>query len=173
MFDVEKGVGSGIDKIVYYGETTTSATLQTKESVQALIDASATGSEDAYTVFNATNQTSSETDCLGNNWYVKAKLCQNGTAVSIIINAGKNGAPMGFNTKICKLPSKFCGRRDVCIPVVSKMSDALITMGMTYLNAGTGQLTLGQLIPSSNNSSGQNLSTTSQEWEGAMVYGID
>jgi len=174
LFDVIKGAGSGIDKIVYYGDTTsTGATLQTKESVQALIDASATGSEDAYTVFNATNQTSSETDCLGNNWYVKAKLCQNGTAVSIIINAGKNGAPMGFNTKICKLPSKFCGTRDVCIPVVSKMSDSLITMGMTYLNVSTGQLTLGQMIPSSNNSSGQNASTTSQEWEGAMVYGID
>ena len=162
LFDVIKGSGSGIDKIVYYGDTTsTGATLQTKESVQALLE---TTNGTTYTTFNATNVSASDTDCTGNNWYVKVKLCQGGTAVSIIINAGKSGSPMGINTKICKLPSSFCGTRDVCIPVVSKMNDNPITQAFVYLDVSTRQLTIGQTVPAS---------STSAEWEGAMVYGID
>ena len=153
---------SGSDAISYKGLTSGGDNIQTKASVQTLLNA-AIGST-YTTVNNSQNTPSSDTDMIGNNWYVKAKLCQGGTAVSIIINAGKSGSLFGTNTKICKLPSSFCGTRDVCIPVVSKMNDNPITQGFVYLDVATRQLTIGQTVPAS---------SVSAEWEGAMVYGID
>jgi hypothetical protein len=147
---------------VYYGDSVGAGTIQTKDSVQSMIDSQL--QEDEYTFFNYLNVEDADTDCGGTIWYVKAKLCQAGTAVSIIINMGNRGSFMGTGTKICKLPSQFCGTKNVAIPVVSKLLDTPITTGMVYLNSGTGQLTLAQTIPAD---------SVSAEWEGAMVYGID
>ena len=119
LFDVIKGAGSGIDKIVYYGDTTsTGATLQTKESVQALIDAQIS----AWTTINSGTSGQSASTMVGNAWYIKYRTTNGGTTVEIQVHAAKNGVKVTGGDIVGVLPSSLRPSKEV--PILFAAKDA-------------------------------------------------
>ena len=118
LFDVIQGAGSGIDKIVYYGETTTSATLQTKESVQAMIDAQIS----AWTTINSGTSGQSASTMIGTAWYIKYRTTNGGTTVEVQVHAAKNGSKVTGGDIVGVLPSSIRPSKEV--PILFAAKDA-------------------------------------------------
>ena len=116
-----------------------------------------------YTIFNQSNA-STFSDMAGNNWDVKVKKVLGGSAVSIIINAGRDGAAITAGLRICSLGSTYTGTKDVVIPLTSKLDDNPLSQAFAVLDHASGLLSIETIFPE-----GQ----SSQEYEGAVVYPID
>ena len=126
MFDVIKGSGSGIDKIVYYGDTTsTGATLQTKESVQALLDAQIS----AWTTINSGTSGQSVSTMVGGSWYLKYRTTNGGTTVEMQVHAAKNGVKVTGGDIVAVLPSSLRPSKEVPILFAAKDAPSTLAQG--------------------------------------------
>ena len=119
LFDVEKGAGNGLDKIVYYGDTTSvGGEIQTKDSVQAMIDAQIS----AWTTINSGTSGQSTSTMLGGSWYLKYRTTNGGTTVEMQIHAAKNGVKVTGGDIVAVLPSSLRPSKEV--PILFAAKDA-------------------------------------------------
>jgi hypothetical protein len=172
LFDVIQGAGSGIDKIVYYGETTTNATLQTKESVQALIDNSVAAN--AWTTINSSSSGQSVSTMIGNLWYIKYRTSNGGTTVEIQVHAAKNGLFVTGGDIVGVLPSSLHPSKEVPILFAAKDGSSTLAQGPGAFGvvATTGAIAVTYAL--SNNPSAQTGNAVgSQDYWANFSYSLE
>ena len=137
---VSRSTGSsGSDNISYEGGTGGLGNIQTKSSVQALInssvDAAVAASVSAWTTIDSTTSNQSISTMSGTGWFIKYRTTNSGKTVEVIAHAAKGGTRVVAGDILGVLPTALQPAYQV--PVLFSPKNATTT-----LDQGTGALGL-------------------------------
>lgn len=131
FFEALKGGGTSPDKLLYYGDTTSSGSLvQNKQSVQTMIDDSHSSATWTTINKNTYGQYPPSTMTADGNWFIKYRKSNNGNTVELIIHAAKFGPRVIAGDIIGVLPTGF--RPTYQCPVLFTPKNAETSLSQGY-----------------------------------------